>query len=99
METVKSLLPGSTAAKVQVLHMPDSVLTRSAVTPKPCARSQVLPRLIAITSDERWTKCSLAYRSNETTTHPTFGGECYFTTQTIMKSHPYLSTSSADTAT
>jgi hypothetical protein len=34
METVKSLLPGSTAAKVQVLHMPDSVLTRSAVTPQ-----------------------------------------------------------------
>ena len=34
METLKSLLKGSTVAKVQVLHMLDSALTRVAVTPQ-----------------------------------------------------------------
>src|SRR4051812_7000069 len=34
METVKSLLKGGTVAKVQVLHVPDSALTRVAVTPQ-----------------------------------------------------------------
>jgi hypothetical protein len=34
MEALKALLKGGSAAKVQVLHMPDSALTRVAVTPQ-----------------------------------------------------------------
>ena len=33
METLRTLLRGGTIAKVQVLHLPDSALTRVAVTP------------------------------------------------------------------